>query len=264
MKKLALIAILLLLFSDTYAHEYWLQPEKFLLAPREKISVHLYVGDGLTKDIEERKFQKDKTVSFQLFSGYETLDLKSLIEDDSLPIYSFSAEKEGGYLFAMHRDWSYIELQPDEFEKYLREDGMEYIIAERKRLKEQRKPGLERYSRYIKMLLQVGKKQDETYKKKTGLMLEIIPLENPYSKQVGDSLTFQVLFDGKPLSYKAVFASNKETGKMKYQTDKNGIFRMQIKRSGFWLVHLVFMRRCEKCEKADWESFWGAFSFGIS
>jgi len=257
------IVALLLFVSSIYAHEYWLQAEKFILAPKEKTKVHLYVGDGF-KDIEERSFQREKTLKFELFSVSDTFDLRSLINDGALPLYEFSAENEGTYLFSMHRDWSYIELEPEKFEEYLREDGMEYIIAEREKLKERGKNGLERYSRYIKMLLQVGKKQDETYKQKTGLMLEIIPLENPYSKKIGDELRFQVLFDGKPLKYKTVFAINKEAGKMRYQTDKEGIFKMKINEKGTWLVHLVFMRRCVSCEKVDWESFWGAFSFGLS
>ena len=91
-----------------------------------------------------------------------------------------------------------------------------------------------------------------------------MPLENPYSKKVGDNLQFQIMFDGKPLADRTVFASNKETEKQKFKTDKNGKFTMKIEQSGLWLAHLVVMQRCQKdCGEADWESFWGAFSFGV-
>ena len=170
-------------------------------------------------------------------------------------------------MLALERNWSYIKLEPQKFEDYLREDGMDYIIDERKRLDETNKEGRERYSRFIKTLLQVGNKTDVTYKKVVGLKHEIVPLENPYTKKVGDSLKFQILFDGKPLVNRAVFADNRLGDKISNQkltTDKNGRITVKINQSGLWLIRLVVMQRCKiDCAEADWESFWSAFSFGV-
>jgi hypothetical protein len=97
-----------------------------------------------------------------------------------------------------------------------------------------------------------------------GLRLEIVPLENPYSKKVGDVLRFRVRFNRKPLVGKTIFAENRNTTQQKMITDRDGRIAMRIDRSGVWLVHLVFMRRCTTdCIEADWESFWGTFSFGV-
>ncbi len=152
MKKVYATVLILACSISAFAHEYWLEPDKFFLAPQEKTNVHLFVGEALKSD-EERAFQISKTNSFRLFSARNILDLKRSISDESLPIYNFSADKTGGYLLALGRNWSYIKLEPDEFEDYLREDGMEYIIAERATRGESRKPGRERYSRFIKALL---------------------------------------------------------------------------------------------------------------
>lgn len=255
----------ILLFSiNAFAHEYWFEPEKFRLVPNEKTVVHLYVGDGLIKDREERPFQLAKTPLFQLFSLNQTTDLKTSLVDGALPIYNFSADKAGNYLLAMERNWSYVKLEPDKFADYLREDGMEYILAEREKLGESQKEGRERYSRFLKSLLQVGEKRDNTYKKRLGLKLEILPLENPYTKKVGDNLSFQILFDGKPLADKTVFANNRNSETQRMKTDKNGKFTIKIDQNGLWIVRLVFMQRCKTdCAEADWESFWGAMTFGI-
>ena len=164
----------------------------------------------------------------------------------------------------MERNWSYIKLEPQKFEDYLREDGIEYISAERAKLGETAKEGRERYSRFIKSLMQVGDKQNDNYKKQTGLKLEITPLENPYSKRVGDKLKFQITFDGKPLADRTIFAENRNSEKQRMKTDRNGKITVKLDRSGLWLVRLVTMRRCAAdCDEADWESFWGAFSFGV-
>lgn len=247
---------------SSFAHEYWLQPEKFFLKAGERVPVRLFVGDGLSKDVEERPFSKAKTLKFRVFSAYQSFDLRDLIKDQNLPVYLFEAKKKGGYVFAMHRDWSYITIEPDKFEEYLKEEGLEDIIEERKKLDESDKPGRERYSRYIKMMLQVGDKTDDVYKQDTGLLLEIIPLENPYLKRVGEWLEFAVLFEGKPLVNRSVFAIHEKIGKKKHVTDAQGRFRMKIEANGMWLIHTILMRRCE-CKDVDWESFWGSFSFGV-
>ncbi|MEO8072769.1 MAG: DUF4198 domain-containing protein [Acidobacteriota bacterium] len=257
------IVFALLFCVNNFAHEYWFEPETFFPALNQKTAVHLYVGDGLIKDREERVYQAEKTDLFQLFSTSKILDLKLNLTEEQMPIYNFSAEKTGNYLLVMKRNWSYIKLEPQKFEDYLREDGMEYIIAEREKLGEREKEGRERYSRYIKSLLQVGDKRDNTYKKKLGMKLEIMPLENPYSKKIGDKSNFQILFNGKPLVGKTVFADNRESETQKMTTDKDGKFSMKIEKKGLWLVRLVYMQRCKiDCSEADWESFWGAFSFG--
>jgi uncharacterized GH25 family protein len=256
--------LVILLTGSSFAHEYWLEPETFFPAANEKTVVHLYVGDGLMKDREERAFQLSKTTMFQIFSMNQPLDLKSIVADEALPIYNFSADKPGNYMLAMERNWTYIKLEPQKFEDYLREDGMEYVSAERAKSGETAKEGRERYSRFIKSLLQVGGKRDNAYKKQIGLKLEITPLENPYSKKVGDKLNFQVTFDGKPLAERAVFADNRSNPTQRMITDKNGRITMRIDKNGLWLVRLVTMRRCaEDCGEADWESFWSAFSFGV-
>lgn len=253
------------LFSTTaFAHEYWLEPENFFPATNEKTAVHLFVGDGLIKDREERPFQLNKTSMFQMFSGYKAWDLKSSIQNDAMPIYNFSADRPGNYLLAMERNWSYVKLEAAKFADYLREDGMEYILVEREKRDESQKEARERYSRFIKSLLQVGGKRDDIYKKQLGLKLEITPLENPYSKKVGDKLKFQVRFNGKPVVDRAVFAENRNSVTQKLITDKDGNIVINLSQNGLWLVRLVVMQRCESnCGEAEWESFWAAFSFGV-
>lgn len=264
LKPLSAVTLVLILAAGASAHEYWLEPETFFPAPNQKTAVHLYVGDGLIKDREERPWQLAQTPAFQLFSMSDMRDLRTSLVDEALPIYNFSAGRAGNYLLAMERDWSYITLEPQKFEEYLREDGLEYIIAEREKTGEIATEGRERYSRFVKALLQVGEGRDETYKKLVGSKLEIVPLANPYSKKTGDMLSFQVLFDGKPLTGRTVFADNRAVATQKMSTDREGKVTMRIERGGLWLVRLVFMQRCKtSCNEAVWESFWGAFSFGV-
>lgn len=263
---LATSLLLSILVSPIRSHEYWLEPESFFLERGKESPVRLLLGEGLKVE-EEIPYRSSKTSIFKLFSNEGAFDLARDIPDESKPLFSFSAQKSGNYMLAMERNWSYITLEPDKFDAYLREDGLEYITAERARLGEAKKQGKERYSRFIKALIQVGGKNDRTFAKRAGLRFEIVPINNPYTLKIGEELTVQILFEDKPLSGKTVFADTREgdiVSKQSLATDKEGYARVKIDRKGVWLIRLVFMQRCSKnCEGADWESFWGAFSFGV-
>lgn len=147
----------------------------------------------------------------------------------------------------------------------LREEGLDSIVALREQSGESQSEARERYSRYLKSLLQAGARHDETYKRELGFKLEIIPQTNPYELKIGDSLEVKVLFEGKPLPNAKVFADNREAGSTRTQqtrTTAAGIATVKLDRSGFWLVRLVHMRRCAALAEADWESFWAAYTFG--
>jgi len=260
------ILILSLLVPSVFGHEYWLEPESFFLKPGGRSDIRLFLGEGLQVE-EEMPYRSSKTSIFRLHSFDGTFDLARDMKDEAKPLFSFSAQKSGTYLLAMERNWSHITLEPEKFDEYLREDGMEYIIAEREKLGEATKKGSERYSRFIKALIQVGGKRDKTFLQRTGMRFEIVPQANPYSLKVEDELSVQVLFEGKPLADKVLFADNRDgesIGKQRVSTNVDGIARVKLDRKGVWLIRLVFMQRCTKnCEGADWESFWGALSFGL-
>jgi uncharacterized GH25 family protein len=250
--------------GNIFGHECWFEPGKFFLMPGETTAVRLFVGDGLVKDREEKVFERSKTTTFKLFSSSNKWDLITSVNEGAKPVYQFSGQPSGNYLIAMERNWSYITLEAKEFEDYLKVDGMDYISEERRKAGETNKEGKERYSRFIKGLIQVGDKQDSAYGKRLGLKLELIPTSNPYKKTIGDTIEFQILFDGKPLANRTVFADNSESETLRMVTDKNGKFAFKIGKPGLWLARLVTMRRCMiDCDGVVWESFWGSYSFGV-
>jgi uncharacterized GH25 family protein len=82
---------------------------------------------------------------------------------------------------------------------------------------------------------------------------------------VGETLRIRVLFDGKPLKDAHVFAHNRQGDKVSTQaltTSDEGTVSVKLVAGGPWLLRLVHMQRCKDDDQADWESFWGALSFG--
>ncbi|HSO73630.1 MAG TPA: DUF4198 domain-containing protein, partial [Blastocatellia bacterium] len=171
----------------------------------------LVCGEGLKAD-EERVLQMEKTPRFQMFSSEETQDLKVIAKDGQMPVAQVTFKTAGNYLIAMERNWSAITLDAKKFTEYLRDEGLDSIVAQRDQSGEANQEERERYSRYLKSLVQAGSRQDETYRREVGFTLEIIPQTNPYRLQAGDELKAKVLFEGKPLPNAKIFADNREAG----------------------------------------------------
>src|SRR5207244_1981178 len=135
---------------------------------------------------------------------------------------------------------------------------LDKVLEQRRLTKEEKKPGRERYSRYLKCLIHCGGKSDETWKKPFGHRLEIVPLSDPGKVKPGETLGVRLLFEGKALAGVALFALHREGQKVlkqKLTTDTEGQARIKLSHSGPWLIRLVHMRRGGDPAEADWDSF---------
>lgn len=99
-----------------------------------------------------------------------------------------------------------------------------------------------RYEKFAKTLI-VVEAPDEGYKKVLGHKLEIVPVDDPSKAKIGEDLTFQVLYDGKPLST-AVWATydgfTKNPNSYAYFTeaDDKGLAKVKITAPGLWMVRV--------------------------
>jgi uncharacterized GH25 family protein len=259
------LASALLFSTAAHGHDYWLEPDSFFPAPDSNVAVHLHVGDKFVSE-EERPFQKKPTLRFQLIAGKETVDLAALGQEDKTPVARAAVKVTGTYLVAMERDVQRIKLDAEKFNKYLAEEGLEAILEQRRKAGEDKSAGKERYTRYLKCLLQAGDARTETWKRELGQKLEIIPEANPYDLKADAKWTIHVVFDGKPLANAKVSVhrrSKDETTTQTATTSKEGQATFLLEGEGAYLVRLVHMRRCTGDDEADWESFWSALTFGM-
>jgi uncharacterized GH25 family protein len=107
--------------------------------------------------------------------------------------------------------------------------------------------------------------QDSSYKINTGMPLEIIPLQNPYAVKIKDSLDVFVSFMGKPLANYQLRSWCKKNGKLIvkafHKTNAKGIGKIPISTAGEWMISLVKMELHTTSKKADYDSYWGSYTF---
>jgi uncharacterized GH25 family protein len=264
MKKKAIV--FLLIFLTTLAvesHEFWLQPKKFKYVLNEEMNVDFLVGENF--EGEPWDLKKNKIEKLELSHLAKTIDLKLQVKPDAKEKLKWKFTEEGTYLLSMQSNDAYIELDAEKFNDYLKEDGLENALDIRTKTNTLDRPSKEFYSRYVKLIVQTGNRTDDSFKKKTGMRIEIIPKQNPYLLKSGDYLQCLVLFDGKPSAHQMVKVWNKignTTFQQNNYTENDGTLKFPISSKGPWMVSTVIMIPSQK-PGADWQSFWSSLVFGI-
>jgi nickel transport protein len=87
--------------------------------------------------------------------------------------------------------------------------------------------------KWVKCVKQINQWNDR-FSQPLAAKMEIVPMKNPLALKVGDKLSFQVLYDGKPLAGATVGAEGVEKDALK--TDPNGRAEVAIKKSGLNIV----------------------------
>jgi uncharacterized GH25 family protein len=262
-RALPIILVLLFVVSLIDAHEFWLQPKKYRYKLGEEVKVDFMVGESFTGEFWD--LSKHKVEKLELHRASALKDIEKEVKSTKGNNLSVKADQEGTYLVAMQSNVAYIETGAKEFNEYLKEDGLDNILYERKKLNQLEKPSTEFYTRYAKLMVQVGEKKDDTFKKKIGLRYEIIPDQNPYLLKTGDQLQCKVLFEGKPAPHALVKVWSKvgdTTFLQNIYTENDGSIRFPISTVGEWMVSSVRMIKSEK-EGAEYHSLWTSLVFGI-
>jgi len=261
-KSITLIVVFLSV-SLAQAHEFWLQPKKFQYTIGETMVVDFMVGENFEGEFWDLK--KHKIIKLDQLTINKSTRLTNSVKPGEGKNLTVSFQENGTHLFVMQSNNAYIKLDAEKFNAYLKEDGLDDILELRTRTNSLGDSSREHYARCAKLLVQVGDRTDETYRKIAGLPLEIIPLNNPYHLKIGEELKFRMLFNGKPLGFTLVKVWNKGAGKTFIQnlhTDKDGTFTMRLSNTGTWMVSSVKMVPSKE-ENVDWQSYWTSFVFGL-
>jgi len=262
-KKVSIVLVGIVLITFAQAHEFWMQPLKFFLRPGERTSISFLVGENFIGEQWDLKVHKVEKLEIHRSGGVKNLlDSIKVSSKDNL---SVTPQEEGTHMIILQSSNAFIELPGEKFNEYLTEDGLDDVLTHRKKTGTLDKPGKEYYRRYSKLLLQVGNKRDDTYKKVMGDPIEIVPEANPYTFKKGDLVKFRILSEGKPIFGVKVRVWNRFENRTTIQPvypEKNGIIEMRIVNPGPWMVSVVKMVPSTQ-PGADWQSHWASLTFGV-
>lgn len=259
-RRLALALLCLALpGSALRAHDFWIEPSSFHPAPGARVAVRLKVGQQLKGDPMPRDPQRIER--FAAIGPAGETPVPGVPGTEPAGFISF--RQPGLYLLVYDSDRETVDLDADKFEKYLAEEGLEAVSAQRAKRGQSRAGARDAYSRCAKSLLRIGDGPGNGFDRALGLELELIPEADPTILPPGSELPVRLLYRGKPLAGALVAALQRDdpTGKVSARSDAKGRVRLRLGRPGMWLVKAVHMIPPSAGVDADWESLWASLTF---
>lgn len=239
-------------------------PASFETKADSPINLNLYVGQFFEGEMIPLSLEYVTAFRHVSLRGQE--DLTSRLPRASKAGIKMPIVDSGSHLIAIDTHPNRVELSADKFYDYLRDEGLDDIIAMRESTGKSAAPSRERYRRHIKTLISVNSESDDSALARTGQRLEIVPLADPFRKQRGDTLDFRLFFDGKPLADALLKAWHKQDGQttlIRARSDEAGLVHLTLPFVGTWMLSTVHMLRVTDDPAFDWESFWGNLTFQI-
>ena len=171
-----------------------------------------------------------------------------------------SLSPPGAYLGLAIVGFQTTEVMGPAFTDYLKEEGLDAIIAARQSAGETGKATTERFSHFAKIALRSGPGSGGHLTRQLGLRAELVPASDPTSVRVGQSLAVRLFYNGSPVREASVIAVSQGNA-VRTTTDRQGRATFAIDREGPWLIKSTHMIRLPAGSPAEWESFRTTLTF---
>lgn len=266
-----MLVLLLIASSLVAAHDLWLVPTSFSVAPNSRVSVMLNTGD--TFPISEGAVKPERIERAALiWSDNSTLLATFRTESNSTVADVIAPGKDGGAIVEVVLKPIATKQPRASFDEFVKHEGLDSIAAQLARSPERRAEERRTYAKYAKTLLRVGsgKGAAKLYQKPLGHRLEIVADADPFSLRPGGKLPVRLLFDGKPLAGARIVigstatATSTQSNMPGVRTDSQGRVDLQLdKTGGVHYVHALHMIPATGRSDVEWESFWATLTFGV-
>jgi uncharacterized GH25 family protein len=246
------------------AHEFWMLPDPPAPAAGQAVQLSLHVGEQFTG--VPVAFTPELVAGFRhLRAGARTDVGVRTLPGAARPDVRVPLDRPGTHLLVLDTHPSFIELEAEKFNEYLRQEGLLHVLKARERAGTSAQPGRERYRRNVKALVQVGGASDATFSQRTGQRLEIVPRADPFRLAAPAPLGFEVRFDGRPLRdalLKVWRRSGDSVTEVGAVTDRHGRASFTLPQAGTWMASVVHMVPTSE-PGIDWDSYWGNLTFTL-
>ncbi len=264
--KLRLITLsLALLAAPVAAHDFWLQPMRFQIAPNAPLGATFLIGHA---ELRDRWNNNDRVIQLSdIFTGGR-IDRRRDLQNGGAFDFVSRLAPPGIHVFGMQSNYAFSDLPAIRFNDYAKAEGLALVLAARNRTGKTAAPGRERYSRRAKSLIQVGPQtaaNQQIATRPIGLKLEIVPDRNPYVLDASRMLPVHVLYNGQRLAnatVKLTDLANDAKPVAVAITDRAGRARFRVPASGNWLLNVIWSEPLGSDPKFDFDTTFSSLTFG--
>lgn len=247
------------------AHEFWIAPEAYQLAPGADLRAHLRVGEGFegaTQSYFPRQFAR-----FDVILGDETRPVEGRIGD--IPALNMTLAGEGLAVIAHEtRGHSLRYKERALFERFVTHKELTGTLAQHAARGLPELEFREAYTRYAKSLVAIGAGQGAD--RALGLHHEFVAQDNPYHLGADGAFAATLLYEGTPRAGALVEvfarAPKGDVTLTQHRTDAEGIVHLTLLPGHEYLLDAVVMEDTGNDDsKAGpvWHSAWAALTFAV-
>jgi len=260
------VFVLALAGASLAAHDMFLKPASFFVEPGSEARVRVLNG---TFSKSENAVARNRVGDLSVVSpkGVEHLDTAAWSDVGDTSLLVFRTGAAGTYVIGASTLPRGLKLNAEQFNEYLKSDGVPDVLDARRRNGELGKPSHERYSKHVKTVLQVGEPRTDGFDTALGYPAELVPLENPYALKAGQSLRLRALVDGQPVGNQFIVAGGRTTTGARLPTQEvrsgaDGIARVRLNSAGYWYVKFIHMVPVTG-DSVNYESKWATLTFQV-
>lgn len=202
MIRFAIAALVLAVPTAAAAHNFWLEPETHHLEESGPVEIAFKVGDT-GEGAADWPVYWERIISLRLYGPDGVSDEQQSVQTSrpgARGTASVRLDAPGTYVLAFESTASFSNLEAEQFDRYVANEGLSAIAEHRSRFDRSRTSGTELYSRRAKTILQLGEEQTSNAMQRVGHTLEIVAGQNPFSMGEGEQLPLSVWFRGEPLA----------------------------------------------------------------
>jgi hypothetical protein len=258
---------MLFVVTPAYSHDFWLQPNRYKIAPGIPNDMTIQVGHAQFR--ARWSGQLERIIQFRSIGPHDRTDLHDQMKPTPQRDATLTFANPGVEVLVFQSNHASSVLPSIRFNDYLRAEGLTPALEIRAKTGQMDAPGREIYSRCAKALILVGAPGATAQPQVTqpvGLPLEIVPLRDPYTLGINEALPVQVLFLGKPLAGATVMLTNLEFDGQALETklsDKNGRASFIVPHLGTWLVNVLWTQPIQNNPAGDFDTTFSSLTFGF-
>ena len=264
MRYLALI--LSLIAGPVSAHEFWVEPLAYQVAPEGILEAHIVNGEEFAG--AKLPYLPQRFTNFAIFAGDETARVEGRPGD--MPALNQAPVAEGLNVVAYQANNAIVDYETwEKFQNFVNHKDFGDVL----RLHQERGLSLngfkEIYSRFSKTLIGVG--NSEGADRRVGLETEIVALTNPYTDDLSNGFQVQVYYrrELRADTQVEVFekAADDSVSISLYRTDDQGIAVFPVRPGYRYMVDAVVLREPNielmETSGAVWETLWANLTFAV-
>jgi len=267
---------LLGLASLAAAHDFWLVPNAFRVAPGATLEVRGQTSSSFPSS--DAAVAVGRVADARVISAEGSAQISGLSVSGTSLLLRYRPMGAGQRVVAVTLHPRSVRESTQGFRRYLELEGAPDALArvEREGLLTGRDSVTRRYAKYAKTVVEVGNGGPRAFSRLADHPLEFVPESDPAARAPGDTLTVRLLYRGQPLvdarvhagsvpmpGGRVLLASSSTEPDLHLTTDAAGRVHVPLRSAGLWNVRTIHVVQADAGSGADWDTHWATLVFNV-